>query len=1205
MSLIPSQPSRCVAAFHILPSNISAPDAEEVRSQASPPMVGVGPSLTPSNSAANLSPNKDLKTLLGDNENVRELAKHLRALVLPWSKETTPEQVLYALNHWSLLAHRDSTYGGEQLRSPTLAALIQSFGLEKPRTYDEVNALVQVLEQRASLHPLGDFGAGLSWSVPMSVDQQTEVFESFAKNPAGLPDLPIYNSHAGALGYLMNDLVFSAEESLNPVKALEKVLLSPKAQALGEAIQSKLGGIATPISVAEYVLTAIHLDLDRASINEPGRNKVAGFDLAHSDYWGKPPSAVVNGLRSHLEGDSSLSPEAATLATHILLTRVAPEYLVKNIPPSIVYGSQAWANLSMAVAKLEAGAPGAVANMTFAQVMKTADDSDAMAPESAQKAALVDWGVGSGVLAKKDDGSYTQDDIEKLRTTFNQQQDERIAASNLLNTEIPSRKAIALARLKERFGENIPFEEKLLEAKSPSQPHIEPLYNPSRRPVGLYSMLDIAMMELGNVRWKTSDNRIPVDAINAPLKLDVNKTFNDQFDQAVDSKKSGVHTNIKHLIAQLPLVDRQNLENGKLEFFQTKTYKLGLDFTSKTLHEKDNNLLVKSEGVNGQVIYEIDIKNGSIQRASPWVLTRKRERNANLEEVVTRFTPSSASEAVLSQKRPVSPAPPASFSSPRTDAIANAFVEHLEIDNQDVVKQAKGATPYSLQQDSEWKVADFFLNFIPLRSAIVNFSNGNYADGAFDLALDAFSFATVGAGAAAKIAKVAKSTVSGTTKALQVAKIIGVSTLTALNPADGIGDILVGAGRFVVSGAKQAVRGARVLGNAGTSLLEGIGKTRGRSGGYDLIKASTEHGVATTGTFKFAGQNVETTAVLHKGEWYAYDPGKGLPYGSPLKGITPQTLAVDGNVEAGWWDLVASLTGGTKKVPDKELSNKFQSALDNAINTNVNAYNRGFNSAVTSDVPGYSSSMDLTDLMELALDPKRTIEEIGCLANLIGKKRSQLGLENYLFYKSEIETIPGAVLRGMPQNFYLSQVGTLSGGECGALSNTMAFAVSRKKQDVLLDRLYLSAANPSDSGPAKLIENLRLSQDHFRKKVHSAEVIRQLPYQNIIDDLGNATSSKTLLISTNIHAVTAGVIIDNGVKKWFYYDPNFGLSTFSNREAMEKGLKISLGNERAPFIPGPLGDDVANPEYKVSVFNEHNLDSSNYNRIQQVIFSPL
>ncbi|WP_313000983.1 hypothetical protein [Pseudomonas sp.] len=86
---------------------------------------------------------------------------------------------------------------------------------------------------------------------------------------------------------------------------------------------------------------------------------------------------------------------------------------------------------------------------------------------------------------------YTHDELENAKTHFNLQLADRLNTSILLNSELPSRKAIALARLRTKFKGDIPFEERLLEQRKVAAVDgyfLHPTLN------GQYSLLDIAMM---------------------------------------------------------------------------------------------------------------------------------------------------------------------------------------------------------------------------------------------------------------------------------------------------------------------------------------------------------------------------------------------------------------------------------------------------------------------------------------------------------------------------------------------------------------------------------------------------------------------------------------------------------------------------------------------------------------------------------------
>lgn len=57
---------------------------------------------------------------------------------------------------------------------------------------------------------------------------------------------------------------------------------------------------------------------------------------------------------------------------------------------------------------------------------------------------------------------------------------------------------------------------------------------------------------------------------------------------------------------------------------------------------------------------------------------------------------------------------------------------------------------------------------------------------------------------------------------------------------------------------------------------------------------SKDYNAAATGMFSVAGQRVEGGAVLHNGQWYAFDADKMRPYGSPLEDFAVETKAVSG-----------------------------------------------------------------------------------------------------------------------------------------------------------------------------------------------------------------------------------------------------------------------------------------------------------------------
>lgn len=835
-------------------------------------------------------PTAGLKLTAADQKNLHTLANHLRGIVLLWNESTSETVISSALSNWKMPIEPGSSYTVEGANDPKLAEVITTLGFEIPRTKTQAIALRDTLDQKASAPILGNSGGALSWPLPLSTAQQRAITDTLDCNTALLPGLPLADPRKGTLGYLLDAMPLLADELNDPHKALEKLLTSPTGEALGLAIQRDLKGIGTPASTYEYVLSAIHLGLDRESIEQPHRNTVAGFDLAQSQHWGKPASAVFDALKTHLVATGKANQATAPFAAHLLLARVAPQFLVKAVPNQVTPGSQAWANFCIAVAKVEEEAPGAAANMTFAQVMQRADRIDTPDAESVQRAALIDWGVANGIISRQAPEAYSAHEVGVVRTRFNDQQNQRLSASETLKTELPTRKQVALEKLKAHFPE---LEPRVFEAPVllPDRPHkqsgLTPLYVPNLPPEGFHSMLDVFMGASTLGKWKTDDPRIPIDKLNQSPALGILDAFNSQFAAAMDARKNALATTVRHLISQLPLDDRKKIEHGKISFFHETAY--DTTFIPKRLASKDMVLSFKVEQGGQRTIYEIDILSLSIKRRDNYInLVETSWLDAHLERRREAFKPVVGGQAWQSESDPVGDTSPDSFTSLRSKLIADAFVEHLDVDNAAIKQAAEGSTTHERRLQSQKDVGDFFLNLIPFRSAIVNFSSGNYAEGVLDLSMDIFSFVTAGAGTAARLVKVGTSALSTGAKFIKGAKVIGVAAIGALNPVDGVGDLLVGAAKLTRKAANNVAKGVQIAGSTGLSLVaDGINTLKGTAGSYDLIKASKHHGVASIGTFKVADETVEGVAVRHNHHWYAYDEVKNQPFGAPIDDFNP------------------------------------------------------------------------------------------------------------------------------------------------------------------------------------------------------------------------------------------------------------------------------------------------------------------------------
>ncbi|OIN53175.1 hypothetical protein BFL40_11740 [Pseudomonas costantinii] len=1125
-----------------------------------------------STSAVQAPPTNTLRRLLADQENLRDLAGQLRGIdTRVYGKPVTPEQISYRLNNSTLAPHQDSFYASTRATPQTLATIITDLGFKLPGTADAVSTLATELEQKASLHPLGNFGGGLSWPIPMSRIDQHSLLQFLYSNKTDVPGLPLPHGGSATLGYLLSGSSVTQSDLQDPVKALQKLLDSPKARALGQAMQTHLHGASSDTSIYEHVLTAIHFGLDPQSTVWRFRNKIGDFDLVHPGHWGQSPSTIVESLSRNLVANGKATADTAKLATHLLLALEAPQFLIKDIPKNVTIGSLAWANLSIAAAAIEAERPGTVSNMTFAEVMIHYENNKgrAPAPESAQSAALVDWAVANGVIIKSPGDSYTVQQLNTVRTEFNRRLNAQLSASQALDMEIPTRKDIALAKLKERFGDlGALFEEKVLSTDAYRGTASQ------TRLAGMHSLLDIAMMDWPDpAPFKSSDPRIPLEALNNDLTFGVQKEFDRQFGGAINEKKAAVKTTVKHMISQLPLEDRKNFEYGKVTFFQEGSHTLGLGFTDKTPGPNKPGLLVKTELNGKSQAYEINLNKGTIERTDLYRAKNQESRQANEVDTTKKFTPSYAAHD-LAHERPANESLLNSFNSGRSRSIANAFLEHLELDDPAIKEQARGQTTLDKLQGGPKPLSEFLLNLIPFRSAIVNFQKGNYGEGAFDLTLDIFGFLTAGAATAGKLIKIGSAALSTGAKALRAAKVIGAATVGMLNPLSGLGDIAEG--------------GIKLLGSAGGYLLskgaEVVNKLKGATGSYDLLKAASKnHGVVATGTYKVAEQTVEGAAVFRESKWYAYDPINNRPYGSAIADFKPATIAGNGEINGNLLNWLTAVVAPNPRTPN--LPRAFKDALDNAKVKDISAFNQGYATGKPDNIPGYYTTMKTSELKELAVIAGRSPEEIGTLAKLIQTRQVRESLESSRIFNQEV-TSAGGKSTAMPQGFYLSQTDLPSNGECAALANTMALAIQHGSADQLIGNFFKASANALDPKVIAFRKQLNDMHKILSPDFHAGQPFSAMPYNDIIANLRNATTSTTLKISTQNHGLLAGVTINNHQKEWFFFDPNFGLAKFPDQASMERGLELTLNSGKSGGTLDPVAITGGVPEYHVSTFRD-------------------
>ena len=325
---------------------------------------------------------------------------------------------------------------------------------------------------------------------------------------------------------------------------------------------------------------------------------------------------------------------------------------------------------------------------------------------------------------------------------------------------------------------------------------------------------------------------------------------------------------------------------------------------------------------------------------------------------------------------------------------------------------------------------------------------------------------------------------------------------------------------------------------------------------------------------------VKLTAMFQDGEWYAYNPKTMAADGPALKGFVPESNQRNVN---GLFDFFSNAE------PDPDMPARFEMNVVNSQLRDEEAFKTGYNSLKPETIPGYSSDMGKDRIKQLIADTQLSAEQVGSLVRQREKliiADSRINMETF---NREVEGA-GGTSRGMSQAFYLALTQPGSDGECAALSNTMALALSEGTENTVIDNVNMAMANPKSAGGSKFISELSALQANVdRQSTFQTGTSGVLtPYKDIGTTLGNAETSKTLLIATKDHGMLAGVRIDPvdaSKKNWFYYDPNYGLATFNSETSMKAGLEKTLNSGEVGKGLNHFGNLFTGPKYNVGAFD--------------------
>jgi len=924
-----SAPWKLVRAFYFQPPANDPTQAQEqaVRLERDLTFVSVDGDRDPAFYAARSDEAlNEQKRVRGDNSNLYFLLGELRHLGRGLdSGSVLSDEIVDYLQRTRLDIHPDSSwaqaFATQAGAKVSLNDYILQNGWDLPTNAEQVQNLLDALPKTLEKGPaLGDYSGALSW--PMPLDEQSQLTLRSMLRHATVGDLDV-SPYKNVLEYLLHGASLEPSQTANPRRVLDRLIQSPKGQALGLAIQARFEANSIKGSVNDWLLAALSQDTDAPAPNAPStRTRVAGFNLAGDQHWGRPASQVVTRLAEHLEttGRSS-SPEKARLQAHLLLSSRAPEFLVKGLPEQLLYGSHGWVSFATAVARIESATPGATADMSHSQVMTWASTAPVTQTQrkvewEAQNTALKDWGVANGVIESNPHDVYNDGQMQRVRSAFNEQIRALKQASEARSSDVPDLHKRTDDYLRATLGPDVDLEAKVIQLSPahvdfPGPYSIKDLYLKERlfslpgKSSGLdnfkagrfYPLISaqqtITQTSGSDYRWVSLSDKLDIADVASKLKEgpDLIGAFRQDISTYAKAMEKSVEVGINFNLSQLPLEEQKDLQYGALSVFrEVGVRRDNFGGTTRRVGNGASNepepteLIFRTTRNAHTRHYQINVDGTIKQRPDLGLFEPGRQppvhTHFHYDMVPVKLSADGLDSAPgLTEETPPDERTPQSFNSNRTKAIARTVTQELGLVNK-IQQQGQVLTTFDQEVPTYKQIQEVVLNLIPFYSAIVSFSKGDIGGGITDLAFDALGFLTAGAGVVGKGAKVLRSAASGLSKASRLTGIIGRAAIGAINPLDGVADLARGAVKSVRRGYDATRAGFKQVRGALTKVdALALAKTPGiAQGGIKSSNAIDELAL-------FARLDEKT------GNWHAINPATRQPFGPALKGFEPKVLS--------------------------------------------------------------------------------------------------------------------------------------------------------------------------------------------------------------------------------------------------------------------------------------------------------------------------
>ncbi|MGF6281470.1 hypothetical protein [Pseudomonas silensiensis] len=332
---------------------------------------------------------------------------------------------------------------------------LQFYGFHVPKTVAQLTNLIGYFEfDCPEVDHFGNY-----WGQIITDDQSLIVLSAEQLNDIRQATAKLITADKKLLDTLYRETGGTVATHDNAAECIVRLAKYPAAQACAMKLLKELdwfgatsGQDVSAQGLGQLLITAILLEVYPHIGNAQARKSIGGFDLYAPTHVERSSSVVRKDLETFLHSKGWVNPVVAPLASHLLLAEIAPEFLVKGVPSSLMMGSVGWVSFCVGVALVEAVTKGASRVLTYTQIMAYAElepvsDPLARLRDLAMLDPIVDWALMNDVVTTTELKQAEKETTERAMTKFEEYVD-RTHLARAYTSAIPSRKDIARAAIR-------------------------------------------------------------------------------------------------------------------------------------------------------------------------------------------------------------------------------------------------------------------------------------------------------------------------------------------------------------------------------------------------------------------------------------------------------------------------------------------------------------------------------------------------------------------------------------------------------------------------------------------------------------------------------------------------------------------------------------------------------------------------------------